>query len=108
MANLLQIDIEDTLSLGYEEPKGNLDLRKTISLSLKRKGIEASPPSILIVSGGLQALQLISISLLKRGSVIFHESPSYLNSVHVFQSAGMNLFGIPLDKEGIKHDPLVI
>lgn len=70
------------------------------------KGIEASPASILIVSGALQALQLISIGLLKRGSVIFHETPSYLNSVHVFQSAGMNLFGIPLDKEGIKYESI--
>ncbi|MDR4887539.1 PLP-dependent aminotransferase family protein [Fredinandcohnia sp. QZ13] len=106
MKKFLQIDMEDTLSLGYEEPKGNLDLRKTISHYLKRKGIEASPASILIVSGGLQALQLISIGLLKRGSVILHESPSYLNSVHVFQSAGMNLLGIPLDKEGIKHESI--
>lgn len=57
----------------------------------------------MIVSGGLQALQLISIGLLQRGSVIFHESPSYLNSIHVFQSAGMNLFGIPMDEEGIKY-----
>ncbi|MEQ2528447.1 PLP-dependent aminotransferase family protein [Bacillaceae bacterium CLA-AA-H227] len=106
MAKLLQFDTGDTLSLGYEEPKGNLDLRKTISHYLKKKGIETSPASILIVSGGLQALQLISIGLLKRESVIFHESPSYLKSVHVFQSAGMNLFGIPLDKEGINHESI--
>ncbi|KEF37116.1 Aminotransferase class I and II [Schinkia azotoformans MEV2011] len=91
MEKLLHLDIGETLSLGYEEPKGSLDLRKTISQYLKMKGIEASPASILIVSGALQALQLISIGLLKRGSVIFHETPSYLNSVHVFQSAGMNL-----------------
>lgn len=106
MAKLLQTDMEGNLSLGYEEPKGSINLRKTISHYLKRKGIEASPASILIVSGALQALQLISIGLLKRGSVILHESPSYLNSVHVFQSAGMNLLGIPIDKEGIKHESI--
>ncbi len=106
MEKLLQLDMGETLSLGYEEPKGSLDLRKTISQYLIKKGIEASPASILIVSGALQALQLISIGLLKRGSVIFHETPSYLNSVHVFQSAGMNLFGIPLDKEGIKYESI--
>ncbi|MBL5768762.1 MocR-like pyridoxine biosynthesis transcription factor PdxR [Heyndrickxia sporothermodurans] len=106
MAKLLQTDMENNLSLGYEEPKGNIDLRKTISHYLKKKGIEASPASILIVSGGLQALQLISIGLLKRESVIFHETPSYLNSVHVFQSAGMKLFGIALDKDGIEHESI--
>ncbi len=102
----LQIDVNDSLSLSYQEPKGSLELRETISHYLKRKGIEAAPASILIVSGALQALQLISIGLLKRGSVIFHETPSYLNSVHVFQSAGMNLFGIPLDNEGIKYESI--
>ncbi|WHY61835.1 PLP-dependent aminotransferase family protein [Cytobacillus firmus] len=106
MGQILQIDTEQSLSLGYMEPKGSLSLRKTVSSYLRTKGIEASPESILIVSGGLQALQLISIGLLKRGSTILHESPSYLNSVHVFQSAGMNLLGIPLDKEGIKSDSI--
>lgn len=89
-------------SLGYEEPKGLLFLREQLSTYLKTIGIEASPSSILIVSGALQALQLISIGLLHRGSTIFLEKPSYLYSLHVFQSAGMRLFGLPLDGEGIQ------
>lgn len=88
-------------SLGYEEPKGLLFLREQLSKYLKTNGIEASPSSILIVSGALQALQLISIALLKRGSTIFLEKPSYLYSLHVFQSAGMRLFGLPLDENGV-------
>ncbi|MGM0900288.1 MAG: PLP-dependent aminotransferase family protein [Bacillota bacterium] len=106
MGQILHIDHEQSLSLGYMEPKGSLSLRKTVSEYLMCKGIEASPESILIVSGGLQALQLISIGLLNRGSTILHETPSYLNSVHVFQSVGMNLLGIPTDKEGIKCDSI--
>lgn len=105
MAALLQ-NMEEPLYLGYEEPKGNHDLRVTIGHFLERKGIAVSPASILVVSGALQALQLISIGLLKRGSVIFHETPSYLNSVHVFQSAGMKLFGIPIDHEGMITDSI--
>ncbi|MET3699715.1 GntR family transcriptional regulator of abcA and norABC [Bacillus oleivorans] len=101
MENVLQLKINETLSLGYSEPKGSLSLRKAVSEHLKTKGINVSPESILIVSGAIQALQLISVGLLKPGAVIFHETPSYLNSVHVFQSAGMRLFGVPLDGEGI-------
>jgi GntR family transcriptional regulator, regulator for abcA and norABC len=96
----------EALSLGYVEPKGLLSLRKTVSEYLRSKDIIASPDSILIVSGGLQALQLTSIGLLERGSTVLHETPSYLNSVHVFQSAGMNLLGIPLDQEGIRFDKI--
>ena len=47
-------------TLGYSEPKGSLYLREIISDYLNKKGIAASPSSILIVSGGLQGLQLIS------------------------------------------------
>ncbi|MCY9374295.1 PLP-dependent aminotransferase family protein [Bacillus sp. T17B1] len=89
------------LSLGYEQPKGNPKLREAVADHLKGKQIHVSPSSILIVSGALQALQLISIGLLKRGSVILTEKPSYLQSLHVFQSAGMRLRGLPMDEEGI-------
>ncbi|WP_394235966.1 PLP-dependent aminotransferase family protein [Niallia oryzisoli] len=92
------------ISYGYEEPKGLLPLRKEISSYLKNMGIQASPSSILIVSGALQALQLISVSLLHKGSTVLTEKPSYLHSLHVFQSSGMRLLGIPLDEEGIKVD----
>ncbi|MED5244640.1 MULTISPECIES: PLP-dependent aminotransferase family protein [Priestia] len=88
--------------LGYEEPKGYFPLRKGLSIYMKTIGIEASPDSILIVSGALQALQLISIGLLQKNSSVLLEKPSYLYSLHVFQSAGMKLKGLPMDEEGIK------
>ncbi|MED4729366.1 PLP-dependent aminotransferase family protein [Aneurinibacillus migulanus] len=87
--------------LGYEEPKGFLPLRQALSNYVKTIGIEASPSSILIVSGALQALQLISVGLLHRGSTVLLEQPSYLYSLHVFQSAGMKLTGLPMDKQGL-------
>lgn len=88
-------------SLGYEEPKGSLRLRKILSNYLKKYNIHVSPSSILIVSGSLQALQLISLGILHYGSTILTEKPSYLKSVHTFQSAGMNLKGIQMDGNGI-------
>ena len=79
-----------------------LPLREQIANYLKTIGIYASPSSILIVSGALQALQLISVGLLHKGSTVLTEKPSYLHSLNVFQSAGMRLMGIPMDKEGIQ------
>ncbi|MBM6616413.1 PLP-dependent aminotransferase family protein [Bacillus suaedaesalsae] len=87
-------------SLGYEEEKGLLPLREQLSIYLKSIGIQASPSSILVVSGALQALQLISLGLLKRGSNIFLERPSYLSSLNVFQSAAIGLQSISVDSEG--------
>lgn len=95
--------ISDHLSpFGYEEPKGNVKLRQAISDYLMKRGIDVSSSSILVVSGALQALQLISIGLLERGSTVYLEKPSYLYSLSVFQSAGMELKGLPLDKEGLR------
>lgn len=94
--------VSDHLSpLGYEEPKGNHQLRQAISDYLRKVGIDASPSSILVVSGALQALHLISIGLLQKGSTVFLEKPSYLYSLSVFQSAGMKLKGLPMDNEGL-------
>jgi len=91
---------------GYEEPKGNSKLRQAICNYLKERGIDVSPSSILVVSGALQALHLVAVGLLNRGSTVFLEVPSYLYSLSVFQSAGMNLKGIPMDREGLRIDSM--
>ncbi|MFC0560297.1 MocR-like pyridoxine biosynthesis transcription factor PdxR [Halalkalibacter alkalisediminis] len=88
-------------SLSYEEPKGSIELRKAICSYLEKKGIYTSPSSVLVVSGALQALQLISIGLLRKGSTIFLEKPSYLYSLSVFQSAEMKFQGLSIDQEGL-------
>jgi len=88
-------------SLGYEEPKGLLYLRQQISSYLKTFGIDTPPSSILIVSGALQALQLICFGLLPNESGVLLERPSYLLSLKLFQSSNTEFSGIPMDEEGI-------
>lgn len=90
-------------SLNYLEPLGLLELREVLSERLKEKGIQCKPSEILITSGSLQALQLISVSILNQGSLVYTEAPSYIKSLQVFQSAGMKLEGINLDSEGIQY-----
>lgn len=94
-------------SLGYLEAKGLLELRQVISQYLKVYNIDVPPSSILIVSGALQALQLISLSILPPGSKILMESPSYLKSLHIFQSLGMNLVGLTMDNNGIIANEII-
>jgi DNA-binding transcriptional MocR family regulator len=87
-------------SLNYLEPLGLPELRQALSQRLKMQGFDADPSCILITSGSLQALQLISVCMLKPGSVVYTETPSYLKSLQVFPSAGMKLSGIPMDRHG--------
>lgn len=60
---ILQAMSRRTRTLNYIEPQGSLRLRKALSVHLQSDGIQASPDSILIVSGSLQALHLISVGL---------------------------------------------
>lgn len=93
-------------NLGYEAPKGALHLRQALSTYLSGFGVKASPENILIVSGSLQALQLISLGILHAGSNVFVEKPSYLKSLNIFQSAGMQLKGVKMDTEGLSLNAL--
>lgn len=93
--------------LGYEEQRGILPLRKEIANYLRKKGIFVESEKILIVSGALQALNLISTSLLRRGSMILTEKPSYLQSLTLFDSHGINLSGVTMDEEGISLDGIL-
>ncbi|SKC92257.1 aminotransferase-like domain-containing protein [Maledivibacter halophilus] len=94
-------------NLGYEEPKGALFLRQAISKYLEKFNINASPSSILIVSGSLQALHLISIGILHPYSTVLLESPSYLKSLYIFESVGMRLKRVSMDEYGIKADEII-
>ncbi|MGO4106202.1 MocR-like pyridoxine biosynthesis transcription factor PdxR [Paenibacillus sp. YAF4_2] len=91
---------------GYTEPRGLYELREQISRHMGHYSVKVSPDSVLIVSGGLQALQLIALGLLKNGSTVLAESPSYLQSLQVFQSAGMSLTALPMDADGVNIETL--
>ena len=93
-------------SFGYQEPLGLLELRQEISRHLQKNGIQASPDSILIVSGALQALQLIFFGLLPPRSRIFVEQPSYLHSLKMLQSGNLQFSSIPVSDEGISLSSL--
>ena len=92
--------------LGYEHPKGNFLLRENLCKYYGDLGVRVNPDQILIVSGALQALYLIAAGILFKGSTILTEEQSYAYSVNVFQSAGMRLFGIPADEEGMRLNHL--
>ena len=80
--------------LGYSEPKGSFALRTALCEHVKKRGIDTTPANICIVSGALQAFQLVALGLLQPGSVVFQQRASYLNSIHPFQSAGMQMLDV--------------
>lgn len=88
-------------SLNYLEARGLSELRESLVQRLASRGINVKPSNILITSGSLQALRLISVGMLKPGAQVYTETPTYLKSAQVFQSAGISFTGIAMDKSGL-------
>lgn len=72
----------------------------------QRFAMSVETSQILITSGTQQSLFLITQGLLKSGDAIAIESPSYFYSLPLFQAAGLRLYGIECDNEGITLDSL--
>jgi 2-aminoadipate transaminase len=88
-------------------PQGYRPLREFLTAKLKRDaGIECVADDILIVSGSLQALDLVNATLLACGDTVIIERDSYQGSINRLNRLGVNMVGIPLDHEGMRIDAL--
>jgi 2-aminoadipate transaminase len=88
-------------------PQGYRPLRDFISTKLKRDaGIRCTADDILIVSGSLQALDLVNQSLLARGDTVIIEQETYQGSLNRLTRLGVKTIGIPLDQDGMRMDAL--
>src|SRR4051812_14674912 len=88
-------------------PQGYRPLREFLAGKLKRDaGIACIADDILIVSGSLQALDLVNHTLLARGDTVIVEQDSYQGALNRLTRLGVNMVGIPLDSEGMRIDAL--
>jgi 2-aminoadipate transaminase len=88
-------------------PQGYRPLREFLSAKLKRDGgISCTADDILIVSGSLQALDLVNSTLLARGDTVIAERDTYQGALTRLTRLGVNTIGIPLDQDGMRMDAL--
>jgi 2-aminoadipate transaminase len=88
-------------------PQGYRPLREFLVGKLKRDaGITCTADDILIVSGSLQALDLVNHTLLARGDTVIIEQDSYQGALNRLTRLGVNMVGIPLDGDGMRMDAL--
>src|ERR1700760_2039373 len=79
-------------------PQGYRPLRDFLSDKLARDaGITAGADDIMIVSGSLQALDLVNQALLTRGDTVIVEQESYQGALNRLTRFGVTAIGIPLD-----------
>jgi 2-aminoadipate transaminase len=88
-------------------PQGYRPLREFIAGKLKRDAaIACTPDDILVVSGSLQALDLINGVLLARGDTVIIEQDCYQGTINRLKRLGIHTIGIPLDRDGMRIDVL--
>ncbi|MDA1478075.1 MocR-like pyridoxine biosynthesis transcription factor PdxR [Bacillus changyiensis] len=108
-ARLSNITWHETRSsmFGYDVPEGRIELREAILNYLnKTRQVFCHPDHLIITSGAVQALTLVSSLLLKPNGQVVIEDPIKDNIQKIFKSSGAFLYPIPVDRNGINTDLL--
>jgi len=73
-----------------------------------RLGRERRPDEgeLMITSGGIEALELVSKSFLDRGDAVVVEAPTYLGAIMAFRSFEAEVHAVPIDDDGLEVDAL--
>jgi 2-aminoadipate transaminase len=88
-------------------PQGYRPLREFLVEKLMRDaGISCSAEEILLVSGSLQALDLVNGVFLSRGDTVVVERDNYQGTLTRFMRLGVDAVGIPMDRDGMRMDAL--
>ncbi len=90
----------------YEDSRGNFELKLSLAEYFKHYNINTSPELIQIVSGGQQALDIISKSLLIFGETVFTETPTYRGAIDSFKSREARILEIDLEEDGLNIEEL--
>lgn len=89
--------------LSYSDSFGLTCLKNSISNYLKiYRNIECHPDQLIITSGTLHSLSLVSDALINKNDNVVLENSIYPNAYSLFKSLGANINIVPIDSQGIK------
>lgn len=88
---------------GYDYPEGRLELRETLSRFLKKsRGVECRPDQIIITSGAVQGLSILTTILLTPETTIIMEDPVNRKIREIFCAAKPRVVPVSTDDFGIQ------
>ncbi|MFO1253208.1 MAG: PLP-dependent aminotransferase family protein [Inhella sp.] len=93
--------------LAYEDPMGNLALRKALQAHLAQtRGMACTVEQLMIVSGSQQALDFCARLLLNPGDAVVVENPGYRIAHHCFEAYGARCVCVDVDSQGLRTGQL--
>jgi 2-aminoadipate transaminase len=92
--------------LGYGPVEGLAAMRDALVAHASSRGVHASAPEVMVLSGATQGLALAARALIEPGDEVVVEAPTYVGILQTFAMAGARVIGVPLDRHGIRLDEL--
>jgi DNA-binding transcriptional MocR family regulator len=89
------------LCFQYGPTSGFPALVNSIQKLLDKKGLPVDRDKILVTTGSLQAISIITQEFVNEGDIILTEEPCFVGALSVFETFGADIHGIPIDKNGI-------
>jgi 2-aminoadipate transaminase len=93
--------------MNYGPNPGFTRLREWIAERMGRvENVSASASSVIVTSGGLEGLNLVSTAMLDPGDAVVVEAPTYLAALHVLRSHEARIVPVAIDEGGLDPDRL--
>lgn len=100
------IEQQGRTALGYGAIAGIASFRDALALETTKMGRPTKSEEIIVTTGGLAAIDLITKVLVEPGDVVIVGEPTFAAALHVFRSYDAELVGVPLDDKGM--DPVLL
>jgi DNA-binding transcriptional MocR family regulator len=81
-------------------PSGLPALREAIARRYDERGLPTNPDQVLVTSGALSALAIVSRALVGAGDRVLMESPTYPNAIATLRGSGARVVGADIDQHG--------
>jgi len=94
------------LCFQYGPTTGYPPLIASLKKLLKRKGLPVATNKILVTTGSLQAISIITQEFVNEGDVILTENPCFVGAISIFETYGAKMVSVPIDKDGIDIEVL--
>ena len=90
----------EALSLRYGEPAGDPRLRQALSTRLAEIGVSAPTAQIVTTSGAIQALDIVTRTLLRPGDTVMVDEPGWSVEYARLAALGMRVLPVPRGDDG--------
>ena len=94
------------LCFQYGPTTGYPPLIASLKKLLKRKGLPVATNKILVTTGSLQAISIITQEFVNEGDVVLTENPCFVGAISIFETYGAKMVSVPIDKDGIDIEVL--